>query len=124
MASEDIGLADNKALPLAVSAFHACQAIGMPECDTILAHCITYMARAPKSVETYKAYNRVKETLRNENPWPVPLHLRNAPTTMMENMGYGLGYKYNPDYDGPVDQIYLPEDMKDRDFFADDKEQA
>ncbi|KAJ1950470.1 DNA-dependent ATPase mgs1, partial [Linderina pennispora] len=119
MASEDIGLADNNALPLAVSAFHACQAIGMPECDTILAHCITYLARAPKSVETYKAYKRVKATLQDENPWPVPLHLRNAPTTMMKNMGYSLGYKYNPDYEGPVDQIYLPDSMKDRNFFTD-----
>ncbi|KAJ2778587.1 DNA-dependent ATPase mgs1 [Coemansia javaensis] len=119
MASEDIGLADNGALPLAVAALHACQAIGMPECDTILAHCAVYLARAPKSVESYKAFKRVKAAVAAEHPWPVPLHLRNAPTRMMEELGYAKGYKYNPDYDGPVDQDYLPEQIKDRDFFQD-----
>ncbi|KAJ1919467.1 Werner helicase interacting protein 1 [Mycoemilia scoparia] len=117
MASEDIGLADNSALPLAVAAFQACQQIGMPECDTILAHCVTYLARAPKSVESYKAYNRVKAVLQQQRPWPVPLHLRNAPTKLMKNLGYGKDYKYNPDYDEPVDQDYLPEEAKDIRFF-------
>ncbi|KAJ2387067.1 DNA-dependent ATPase mgs1 [Coemansia sp. RSA 2559] len=119
MASEDIGLADNSALGLAISTFHACQAIGMPECDTILAHCVTYLARAPKSIETYKAFNKVKSVLEGEHPWPVPLHLRNAPTRMMKDMGYAEGYKYNPDYDGPVDQEYLPDEIKHYDFFGD-----
>ncbi|KAI8320065.1 WRNIP1 protein, partial [Martensiomyces pterosporus] len=111
MASEDIGLADNHALPLAMSTYQACQVMGMPECDTILAHCVTYLARAPKSVESYKAFNRVKAVLESENPWPVPLHLRNAPTRLMKDMGYGEGYKYNPDFEEPVDQDYLPEAM-------------
>ncbi|KAJ2557105.1 DNA-dependent ATPase mgs1, partial [Coemansia sp. RSA 1933] len=70
MASEDIGLADNAALGLAISTFHACQAIGMPECDTILAHCVAYLARAPKSIETYRAFNKVKTLLETEHPWP------------------------------------------------------
>ncbi|KAJ1664281.1 DNA-dependent ATPase mgs1 [Coemansia sp. RSA 1646] len=117
MASEDIGLADNSALGLAVSTFHACQAIGMPECDTILAHCVAYMARAPKSIETYKAFNKVKALMETEHPWPVPLHLRNAPTRLMKDMDYGKGYKYNPDYDGPVDQDYLPGEVKHHNFF-------
>ncbi|KAJ2158408.1 DNA-dependent ATPase mgs1 [Coemansia sp. RSA 552] len=119
MASEDIGLADNHALPLAMSALQACQVIGMPECDTILAHCAAYLARAPKSVESYQAFNRVKAVIASENPWPVPLHIRNAPTGLMKNMGYAKGYKYNPDFDGPVDQEYLPEQIKHYDFFKD-----
>ncbi|KAJ2364245.1 DNA-dependent ATPase mgs1 [Coemansia sp. RSA 2610] len=119
MASEDIGLADSSALPLTMATLHACQAIGMPECDTILAHCTTYLARAPKSVESYKAFNRVKAVLGAEHPWPVPLHLRNAPTGLMKDLGYAQGYKYNPDYDGPVDQDYLPDQIKHYNFFSD-----
>ncbi|KAJ2675189.1 DNA-dependent ATPase mgs1 [Coemansia sp. RSA 1085] len=119
MASEDIGLADSSALPLAMSTLHACQAIGMPECDTILAHCTVYLARAPKSVESYKAFKRVKAVVSAEHPWPVPLHLRNAPTRLMKELGYAEGYKYNPDYDEPVDQEYLPEQIKNYNFFKD-----
>ncbi|KAJ1972013.1 DNA-dependent ATPase mgs1 [Dimargaris xerosporica] len=118
VASEDIGLADNQALPLAVSTFQACQFIGMPECDCILAHCAVYLARTSKSVETYKAYKEVKKTIAEERAWPVPLHLRNAPTRLMKDIGYGHGYKYNPDYDEPVEQDYLPAELRGRDFFS------
>ncbi|XP_069814202.1 ATPase WRNIP1 isoform X3 [Dendropsophus ebraccatus] len=113
-ASEDIGLADPLALPQAVSAYQACHFIGMPECDVILAQCVMYLARAPKSVEAYSAYNKVKEHLKNyKGPLPsVPLHLRNAPTKLMKNLGYAKGYKYNPRYSGPVDQDYLPPEVK------------
>ncbi|KAJ2115537.1 DNA-dependent ATPase mgs1, partial [Coemansia sp. RSA 921] len=90
--SEDIGLADSGALPLAMSTLQACQVIGMPECDTILAHCTAYMARAPKSVESYKAFGKVKTVVSSEHPWPVPLHLRNAPTRLMKELGYAEGY--------------------------------
>ncbi|KAJ2416940.1 DNA-dependent ATPase mgs1 [Coemansia sp. RSA 2530] len=117
MASEDIGLADSHALPLAVSTLHACQAIGLPECDTVLAHCATYLARAPKSVESYKAFKAAKAAVRADPPWPVPLHLRNAPTRLMKELGYGEGYLYNPDYDEPVKQEYLPEAARHYDFF-------
>ncbi|KAJ1997073.1 DNA-dependent ATPase mgs1, partial [Coemansia thaxteri] len=92
MASEDIGLGDSHALPLAMSTLQACQAIGLPECDTILAHCAVYLARAPKSVESYKAFKAAKAVVASEAPWPVPLHLRNAPTRLMKDMGYGEGY--------------------------------
>ncbi|KAJ1736003.1 DNA-dependent ATPase mgs1 [Coemansia biformis] len=119
MASEDIGLADSSALPLAVAALQACQAIGMPECDTILAHCAVYLARAPKSVESYKAFKRVKAVVGAEHPWPVPLHLRNAPTQLMKELGYAKGYKYNPDHEEPVEQAYLPEQIQHYDFFDD-----
>ncbi|KAH9102073.1 hypothetical protein AeMF1_021279 [Aphanomyces euteiches] len=114
VASEDVGLADTQSLPLAVSAFQACHAIGMPECDVILAHCVVHLARAPKSVEVYKAYKLVKQTLAEwTGPVPdVPLHLRNAPTRLMKDLGYGREYKYNPDYeDGAPDQTYFPDQL-------------
>ncbi|KAI8923356.1 hypothetical protein BC831DRAFT_471541 [Entophlyctis helioformis] len=117
-ASEDIGLADNAALPLAVSTYQACQTIGMPECDAILAHCVTYLARAPKSVETYRAIKRVKEVVQTHEALPVPLHIRNAPTKLMEDLGYSKGYIYNPDHDGPVEQTYLPDELAVKEFFG------
>ncbi|XP_029381421.1 ATPase WRNIP1 [Echeneis naucrates] len=119
-ASEDVGMADPFALPQAVSAFQACHFIGMPECEVILAQCVVYLARAPKSVDIYKAYGNVKACLRNhKGPLPpVPLHLRNAPTKLMKQVGYAKGYKYNPAFSSPVDQEYLPEELKDIDFFT------
>ncbi|KAM4026593.1 ATPase WRNIP1 [Anomaloglossus baeobatrachus] len=113
-ASEDIGLADPLALPQAVSAYQACHFIGMPECDVILAQCVMYLAQAPKSVAAYSAYSKVKEHLKNfKGPLPpVPLHLRNAPTKLMKNLGYGKGYKYNPMFSKPVSQDYLPPEVK------------
>ncbi|ORY90026.1 DNA polymerase III, clamp loader complex, gamma/delta/delta subunit [Syncephalastrum racemosum] len=120
-ASEDIGLADNTALPLAMAAYNACEKIGMPECDTILAHLVTHLAETKKSVRTYKAYNKVKAVIRQEPNYPVPHHIRNAPTKLMKNLGYGAGYKYNPDYDEPVEQTYLPDALIGTQFLdADD----
>ncbi|XP_066537665.1 ATPase WRNIP1 [Hoplias malabaricus] len=119
-ASEDVGLADPAALPQAVAAFQACHFIGMPECEVILAQCAVYLARAPKSVDVYKAYNNVKVCLRNhKGPLPpVPLHLRNAPTRLMKELGYAKGYKYNPAFNGPVDQEYLPKELHRMNFFT------
>uniref|UniRef100_A0AAV2JVE6 ATPase WRNIP1 n=1 Tax=Knipowitschia caucasica TaxID=637954 RepID=A0AAV2JVE6_KNICA len=119
-ASEDVGMADPLALPQAVSAFQACHFIGMPECEVILAQCVVYLAQAPKSVDVYKAYNNVKACLRNhKGPLPlVPLHLRNAPTKLMKQLGYAKGYKYNPAFSEPVEQDYLPQELKDMDFFS------
>uniref|UniRef100_A0A3B5M913 WRN helicase interacting protein 1 n=1 Tax=Xiphophorus couchianus TaxID=32473 RepID=A0A3B5M913_9TELE len=119
-ASEDVGLADPSALTQAVSAFQACHFIGMPECEVILAQCAVYLARAPKSIEIYKAYGNVKACLRNhKGPLPpVPLHLRNAPTRLMKQLGYAKGYKYNPEFSGPVEQEYLPKDLWGVDFFT------
>ncbi|KAI8576993.1 hypothetical protein K450DRAFT_253848 [Umbelopsis ramanniana AG] len=119
-ASEDIGLADNTALPLAVSAYQACERIGMPECDTILAHLVVHLAETKKSVRVYKAYNKVKEVIAKEPNLPVPMHIRNAPTKLMKNLGYGAGYKYNPDYEEPVDQDYLPKDLPTKKFLDTD----
>ncbi|XP_024130109.1 ATPase WRNIP1 isoform X1 [Oryzias melastigma] len=119
-ASEDVGLADPSALTQAVSAFQACHFIGMPECEVILAQCVIYLTRAPKSVEIYKAYNNVKTCLRtHKGPLPsVPLHLRNAPTKLMKQLGYAKGYKYNPAFSAPVEQEYLPEELRGVDFFS------
>ncbi|KAM3866198.1 ATPase WRNIP1 [Diretmus argenteus] len=119
-ASEDVGMADPSALPQAVSAFQACHFIGMPECEVILAQCVVYLARAPKSVEIYKAYGNVKACLRNhKGPLPsVPLHLRNAPTRLMKELGYAKGYQYNPAFTAPVEQEYLPEELRGIDFFT------
>ncbi|KAF7222444.1 ATPase WRNIP1 [Nothobranchius furzeri] len=119
-ASEDVGLADPCALPQAVSTFQACHFIGMPECEVILAQCVVYLARAPKSVEIYKAYANVKACVRNhKGPLPpVPLHLRNAPTKLMKQLGYAKGYKYNPEFSRPVEQEYLPEELRGTDFFT------
>jgi putative ATPase len=113
-ASEDIGLADPLALPQAVAAYHACHFIGLPECKVILAQCVAYLAQAPKSNAVYAAYNAASEDVRKEPNAPVPLHIRNAPTAMMKDLGYGKGYKYNPDYAEPVEQDYLPEALKGR----------
>lgn len=119
-ASEDIGLADPQALNQAVAAYQACHFIGMPECDVILAQAAVYLARAPKSIEVYNAYNEAKKYVNVwEGPQPtVPLHIRNAPTKLMKDLGYGAGYKYNPAFDGPVDQTYLPPEVQGVNFFS------
>ncbi|CAG8456978.1 5843_t:CDS:10 [Paraglomus occultum] len=119
-ASEDVGLADNTALNLAVATYQACAFIGMPECEVNLAHCVVYLAETAKSVRVYRAYNRVKHAVNTEYAYPVPLHLRNAPTSLMKDLGYSKGYKYNPNYEGEVDQDYFPSEMKTRVFLNDD----
>jgi putative ATPase len=118
IASEDVGFGDNYALTLAVSCYQACQFIGMPECDVILAHTAVYMARAKKSVEVYKALGMVRDVIKQEIAYPVPMHIRNAPTMLMEELGYGKGYKYNPDYEEPVEQEYLPKELKCRKYLG------
>ncbi|KAI0494968.1 hypothetical protein KFK09_025114 [Dendrobium nobile] len=118
-ASEDVGLADTAALGHAVACYQACHFIGMPECDVCLAHCVAYLALAPKSVAVYKALNAAKRAVKesvggNEG---VPLHLRNAPTKLMKQMGYGDGYLYPPDHPQLCKgQSYLPDSLKGRKF--------
>jgi putative ATPase len=115
-ASEDIGLADPQALVQAVSAYQASHFIGMPECNVILAQAVAYLAKAPKSNALYTAYSGVREDIRRLPNEPVPLHIRNAPTDLMKDLGYGKGYKYNPDFEGPVEQDYLPDKLKGRKY--------
>ncbi|MBU1348599.1 replication-associated recombination protein A [Patescibacteria group bacterium] len=115
-ASEDIGLADPRALEQAVAGFQAAHVIGMPECNVILAQVVAYLARAPKSNALYVAYGKVAYDVRRLPNEPVPLHLRNAPTDLMKDLGYGKGYVYNPNAKGPVQQDYLPEKLKGRKY--------
>jgi len=117
-ASEDIGLADPQALVQAVTAYQACHMIGMPECNVILAQCVAYLAKAPKSNALYEAYGAVQQDIRDLPNEPVPLHIRNAPTKLMKNLGYGKGYKYTPAFENPEDaeQDYLPDRLKDRKY--------
>jgi putative ATPase len=119
-ASEDVGLADPNALVQAVAAFQATHQIGMPECNVILAQCAAYLARAPKSNALYMAYKQVQRDIRELPAEPVPIHLRNAPTRLMKDLGYGDGYKYTPDFDHPEDaaQAYLPERLRGRTYLG------
>lgn len=111
-ASEDVGLANSLALPQAVAGYQACHFIGMPECNVILAQVVVYLAKCKKSNELYEAYLSVQQDVKETMDEPVPLHLRNAPTKLMKNLGYGKNYKYSPKYDYQEEQDYLPESLK------------
>jgi len=119
IASEDVGLADNTLLPLATATYTATQQIGMPEARIPLAHCCVALCQAPKSTRAYRALNNAFSALQEPGiaSLPVPLHLRNAPTRLMKDLGYGAEYKYPPNYrDGKVRQEYLPAELKGRRF--------
>ncbi|KAK6157062.1 hypothetical protein DH2020_011310 [Rehmannia glutinosa] len=112
-ASEDVGLADPQALTQAVSCYQGCHFLGMPECNVILAQCVAYLALAPKSVSVYRAIESARKVVKesvgqNEG---VPLHLRNAPTKLMKDLGYGKGYVYPPDNPESF-QTYLPPSLQ------------
>lgn len=119
-ASEDIGLADPNALVQAVSAHTACHAIGMPESNVILAQCVAYLAKAPKSNAMYRAYSAVQEDIQNGLIDSVPLHLRNAPTTLMKQLEYGKGYKYTPEFETKeeAEQEFFPDSLKGRTYLS------
>lgn len=117
-ASEDVGLGDPHALPLAVSAFQGVHSIGMPEGRILLSEVACYLALAPKNNSSYMAINSALEDVRNGKIYPVPKHLRNAVTDLMKNEGYGKGYKYAHDYeDHKTDMVCLPEELKDKKYF-------
>jgi putative ATPase len=112
-AVEDVGLADPQALVVAIAAKDAIDFIGRPEGDLALAECAVYLARAPKDNRLYKAYEEAKKDALETHAEPVPLHIRNAPTPLMEKLGYGKGYKYPHDYpETTVQQEYLPDKLK------------
>lgn len=118
IATEDVGLADPFALPLAVAAQQATHFVGMPECSLALAEVAVYLALAPKSNALYVAYNSVREDIATTRNEPVPPHLRNAPTELMKQLGYGKGYKYAHDYEGAyVKQEHLPPSLADRRYY-------
>ncbi len=118
LASEDIGNADPAGIIIANSAFQAVHAIGMPEARIVLSQAATYLASAPKSNAAYLAIEEAQKKVRNTTPEAVPLHLRNAPTSLMKEMDYGKGYKYAHDYpEGFVEQEFLPESLKNYIFY-------
>ncbi len=102
VASEDVGLADPRALEQAAAAAAAVEHVGMPECSLALAQAAVYLALAPKSNALYTAYGAAQKAVRQRPPYPVPLHLRNAPTQLMRQLGYGEGYEYAHDLEGKV----------------------
>ena len=117
-ASEDIGLANPNALLLANAAFDACQKIGWPEGRIPLAEATVYLATSPKSNSAYMAINTAIERVKETGNLPVPLHLRNAPTAMMKDLGYSDGYKYPHDFPGHwVQQQYMPDALQGTHFF-------
>ncbi len=117
-ASEDIGLADPFALVLAQSAFDACKNIGYPECNVILGQCVLYLALAPKSNKIYEAVSQVMKHIESHPDEDVPMFIRNAPTKMMKNLGYGQGYIYPPSTkEGIVSTSYLPEKISTLQFY-------
>jgi putative ATPase len=117
-ASEDIGLAAPQALPQAVSAMQAVELIGMPEAKIALAQAVVFMALAPKSNAVYMAYNQAAEDASTTIQHPVPLHLRNAPTSLMKEIGYSKGYKYAHDYEsGKADMKCLPDALAGKEYY-------
>jgi putative ATPase len=117
-ASEDVGNADPQALLLALAAKEAYHFLGTPEGELTLAQCVAYLATAPKSNAVYIAYNAAKADVASAPADPVPLHIRNAPTPLMEELGYAEGYKYAHDYEsGYVAQDYLPERLRGRIYY-------
>ena len=119
MASEDIGLADPRALRLALDAAEVYERLGTPEGELALAECVVYLAVAPKSNAVYKAFNEAKAFVKKDGTRPVPMHLRNAPTKLMKELDYGKGYRYAHDEAGgfAAGERYLPEGMAAPDFY-------
>ena len=118
MASEDIGNADPQALHVTIAAKEAYHFLGSPEGELALAQAVIYLATAPKSDAVYKAFNLVREDIQRTQALPVPMHIRNAPTRLMKNLGYGKDYKYPHDFpDHFVDETYLPENLKNRKYY-------
>jgi len=111
-ASEDVGMADPRALPLAVSAAEAFDRVGVAEGWIPLSQCAVYLALAPKSNSSYAGYKKAKEIVERTGDLPVPLHLRNAPTGLMKKLGYGKGYQYA--HDQSVTHSHLPEEIRER----------
>jgi putative ATPase len=117
-ASEDVGLADPQALPLAIAAMQAFDFVGRPEGWIPLSHCAIYLATAPKDNSSYRAYQNAKEEVEKSGPLPAPLHVRNAPTRLMKDLGYGKGYRYAHDDPAASEEMTcLPEKLRGKKFF-------
>lgn len=117
-ASEDVGMADSRALEVAVAAYQACHFLGMPECNVNLTHAVTYLAMAPKSNALYTAYEAAKTDAQRMLAEPVPLVIRNAPTALMEELHYGEGYQYAHDTAAKLtDMQCLPDKLEGRTYY-------
>ena len=117
-ASEDIGLADPRALEMAVAAYHACHFIGMPECSVHLTQAVVYMSLSPKSNALYMAYETAKRDAIKELAEPVPLVIRNAPTKLMKELNYGKGYQYAHDTQEKLTNMQcLPDSLKGKEYY-------
>ncbi len=118
LSSEDVGLANPNAFLMAQNTFDAVHKIGMPESRIILSECAIYLATSPKSNSAYEAIDAAIAEVKDSGDLPVPLHLRNAPTKLMKDLGYAKDYKYAHAYEGNfVDQDFLPEKIKDKSFY-------
>jgi putative ATPase len=118
LASEDIGNASPNALLLAEAAFSAVEKIGMPESRIILSQCAVYLASSPKSNASYQAIEAALNDVRNNPQYQVPLHLRNAPTKLMKELGYGKDYRYPHSFDNHfIEEGYLPEELKNKQYY-------
>jgi putative ATPase len=118
-ASEDVGMADPQALHVSISAMEAFRFVGLPEGALALAQAAVYLATAPKSNALYAAYQGMEKDVRELGSMPVPLHIRNAPTSLMKDLGYGKDYKYPHDYvDHFIEEEYLPENLKGRIYYC------
>lgn len=117
-ASEDVGMADPKALEIAVAAYHACHFIGMPECSVHLTEAVVYMSLAPKSNSLYMAYEKAKQDALKQLSEPVPLVIRNAPTKLMKDLNYGKGYQYAHDTKDKLTTMQcLPDSLLGREYY-------
>lgn len=117
-ASEDVGMADPKALELAVNVYQACHFLGMPECDVHLTHAVTYLAMAPKSNACYVACEEAKRDIKEKPAEPVPLQIRNAVTKLMADLDYGKGYEYAHNTEEKLTKMKcLPESLQDREYY-------
>jgi len=117
-ASEDVGVADIHALPLAIACMQACDLVGLPECTINLSHVTVYLATCPKSNETYTAYNEALADVKGSLNEPVPLNLRNAPTKLMKELGYHQGYKYSHNFSPAAgQQQYRPKKLTDKKYY-------
>lgn len=117
-ASEDVGLADPWALEIAIAAYQACHFIGMPECSVHLTQAVIYMALAPKSNAMEVAYFAARDDAQEHMAEPVPMNIRNAPTSLMKGLGYGKGYKYAHDYEDKITAMQcLPDSLTGREYY-------
>ena len=117
-ASEDVGLADPRAREIAIAAYQACHFIGMPECSVHLTQAVIYMALAPKSNAMEVAYFAARDDAQEHMAEPVPMNIRNAPTSLMKGLGYGKGYKYAHDYEDKITAMQcLPDSLTGREYY-------